>query len=98
MTKKKLQNKKRLAAIFASFSILIMGTISLTRTMSIDYYSVLDTLQKVVPASFTMGCLGWVMGMILDRPKKRSKIGYNNVFLNEMIKNDFSHYTGLVDN
>lgn len=87
MAKKGISQRKRLAAIFASFSIVIMGTLSLSESMSIDYYSVLNTLEKVLPASVALGGLGWVMGMILDKPKKHRSIGYNNLFLNEVMKN-----------
>lgn len=88
MKKKKQQDqKKRLAAVFASFTILIMGAASLLETMSLDYFSVLGTLEKVIPASIVMASLGWVMGLILDKPKKRHQISYNNMFLNEVVKN-----------
>lgn len=90
MNKKGISQRKRLAAVFASFSILIMGTVSLFESMSIDYYSVLNTIQKVVPASIALGALGWIMGMILDKPKKRNKIGHNNLFLNEIMKNNLA--------
>ena len=87
MDKKTTQQRIRLAAIFASFSILVMGALSLLENMSLDYYSVLGTLKKVIPASIIIGGLGWVMGMILDRPKKRhSSTSYNNLFLNEIKK------------
>ncbi len=86
MVKKGISQRKRLAAIFASFSILIMGTISLSGSMAIDYYSVLNTLQKIIPASIALGGIGWVMGMILDKPKRRRRTGYNNLFLNEVLK------------
>ena len=85
---KKIPQRKRLAAVFASFSILIMGTVSLLESMSFDYYSVLSTLEKVIPASIVIGALGWVMGMVLDRPPRRSSVGYNNLFLNQVIQKD----------
>lgn len=78
--------RKRLAAIFASFAILIMGTSSLLESMSLDYYTVLGTLEKVLPASIILGGLGWVMGMVLDKPKKRNVISYNSLFLNDLKK------------
>lgn len=90
MSKKGILQRKRLAAIFASFSILAIGTISLLGSMSLDYYSVLNTLQKVLPASMALGGLGWVMGMILDKPKKKSKIGHNTLFLNEIMKDNLA--------
>ncbi len=80
MGKKSVSQKKRLAAVFASFSILIMGAASLFQSMTLDYYSVLGTLEKIIPASIILGGLGWVMGVILDKPKR--KIGrsfYNNI-------------------
>lgn len=82
---KKVQQRKRLAALFASFSILIMGTVSLLESMSFDYYSVLNTLQKVIPASIIIGALGWVMGMILDRPKRRGRLNLKSSFLNHVM-------------
>jgi len=87
MAKKKLPYRHRLAALFMSFAILIMGTASLTRTMSLDYYSVLNTLLKIIPSCIIMGMLGRVMGMILDQPRKRSKVDYGNLFVNELMKN-----------
>ena len=90
MTKKIIPQRKKLAAVFASFAILIIGTASLLESMSLDYYSVLSTLEKIIPSSIILGGLGWVMGMILDKPKKRRSAGYNNLFLNEMMKNKFS--------
>lgn len=89
MAKKKgIPERKRLAAIFASFAVLLTGTISLLRSMSLDYYSVLGTLQKAVPASIILGCLGWVMGMILDRPQRAHRISYNQLFINDVMKNN----------
>lgn len=88
MAKKGIQNRQKLAAVFVSFAILIMGTASLLQSMSLDYYSVLNTLTKILPASIVMGGLGWVMGMVLDKPRRRTSIGYNNIFVNDIIKNN----------
>lgn len=90
MARKIISNRKKLAAVFASFSIIIMGTVSLLQSMSIDYYSVLGTLAKVIPAAFTLGCLGWVMGMVLDKPKKGSRFAYNQLLLDDLLKGDNS--------
>lgn len=86
MGKKVLQERKRLAAIFASFAILVMGTASLIQSMSLDYYSVINTLQKIIPASVIMGGLGWVMGMILDQPRRRSRLNYGNMLTHGFLK------------
>lgn len=91
MVKKKgLQYKKKLAAVFASFAILIMGTASLLQSMSLDYYSVLNTLTKVIPACAVIGFLGWVMGVILDQPRKRHRISYSSAFVSDIMKNDLA--------
>jgi len=80
MDKKTIPQRKRLAAIFASFSILIMGALSLLESQSLDYYSVLGTLEKIIPASIVLGGLGWVMGMVLDKPKRVHKLDYTTFF------------------
>ena len=95
MAQQKLQYRKRLAALFVSFTIVIMGTASLTRSMSLDYYTVLCTLGKIAPSSIIMGLLGWVMGMILDQPKRRQRVGYNSLFVNNLMKNDLSEKSGV---
>lgn len=86
---KVIPQRKRLAAIFASLTVLIMGTASLIESMAIDYYTVLNTLEKIIPASIIIGSLGWVMGMILDKPKRKTRTsakGYNRLFLNKIAK------------
>ncbi len=85
--KKGIPYRKKLAAVFISLTILAVGTMSLTESMAIDYYSVINTLMKIIPASLVMGGLGWVMGMILDQPKRRSRRGYGNSFVNNIMKN-----------
>ena len=88
MVNKVILQRKRLAAIFVSISILIMGTASLLESMSLDYYSVLGTLEKIIPASVILGGIGWVMGLILDSPPKKAKKGYANFFANEIKKSN----------
>lgn len=89
MSSKVIAQRKKLAAVFASFAILIMGTVSLFESMSLDYYSVLGTLSKVIPAAVALGSLGWVMGMVLDKPKHKSPINYNKLFLSDVVKDGF---------
>ena len=89
MSSKILAQRKKLAAVFASFAILIMGTVSLSESMSLDYYTVLGTLSKVIPAAVALGALGWVMGMILDKPKRKAPINYNKLFLSDVAKDGF---------
>ena len=86
MSKEKIKNKHKLAAVFASWTILITGAVSLLGSMSLDYYTVLATLKKIIPASFIMGFIGWMMGSILDKPRRRRPIFHNNLFIKEVIK------------
>lgn len=90
MGKKRLEYKKNLSAIFVCMTILVIGTSSLLESMSLDYYAVTNTLMKIIPASIIMGGLGWLMGMVLDKPKRRSGINYSNMFIQQMIKNDLA--------
>lgn len=89
MADKTISNRKKLALIFASFAIVIFGAASLLESMSLDYYTVLNTLEKVIPASIVLGGIGWVMGMVLDKPKKSHSrhIDYNSLFLSNIAKN-----------
>ena len=95
MSEKKIPYKHRLAALFTSFSILFMGGGSLMRSMSIDYYTVLGTLVKVIPACITMGLIGWVMGMILDQPKRRTRISYGNHFASDLAKTNLPDFSKI---
>ena len=93
MGKKVISQRKKLAAVFASFAILIMGSVSLMGSMSLDYYSVLNTMEKIIPAAIILGGIGWVMGMILDRQPKRNHGGYENIMLSEAMKNHYPDET-----
>ncbi|MDD3436550.1 MAG: hypothetical protein PHC64_05295 [Candidatus Gastranaerophilales bacterium] len=88
--KKKLPQRKKLAAVFVSFTILLVGGVSLSRSMSLDYYTVLSTLQKLTPACLALGGLGWVIGMILDKPRRRQRVDYNSLFLHDVMKSNIS--------
>ncbi|HNW25369.1 MAG TPA: hypothetical protein PLG15_01445 [Candidatus Gastranaerophilaceae bacterium] len=88
MSKNQLKNKHKLAAVFASWTILIAGALSLTGSMSLDYYSVFATLKKVIPASFAMGFIGWMMGSILDKPRRRRPVFHNSLFIKEVTKKE----------
>lgn len=86
MSNKVVSERVRLSAIFISFTILLVGGLSLFENMTIDYYSVVGTLEKIIPASVVMGGLGWVMGMVLDKPKNRGqKMG--SLYFNNSINN-----------
>ena len=90
---KNTKNKKKifmyrhyLSALFASFATLVIGTVSLLENESIDYYTVMAALRIVIPSALVLGGIGWVMGMVLDKPKKSNQIKYDNSLMNEWMK------------
>ena len=85
---KKITQRKRLSALFVSFTVVIMGAISIYENMSLDYDTVLGTLQRMFPACIVMGFLGWIMGMILDKPRKSGLSSYNKLMMQELMKKD----------
>ena len=63
---KKINLSAKLAGIFASFSLLIVGTIILVREMSIEYESVMYAAKLSVISSIFLGALGYMIGKLLD--------------------------------
>ncbi len=62
----KISYQKNLSALFASSSLLAFGALSLLNHFSLDYYSILFMLSIVIPASLSMGFIGFVIGKIFD--------------------------------
>lgn len=62
---------KKLSGLFASFSILILLGVNLFTTMRIDVSTLIFVFIKVLPVSAIMWYLGYLIGKILDNPKKR---------------------------
>ena len=87
--RRRFQYKNYLCALFSSFAILLVGTISLLESEAINYFTVIYALKKVIPATFVLGALGWLMGTVIDSPKKFSKISTkgDNLLLDELMKN-----------
>ena len=46
--------------------MLAFGALSLLNNFSLDYYSILVMLSIVIPASLSMGFIGFVIGKIFD--------------------------------
>lgn len=70
----KIPYKKTLSALFASFSVLAFGTLSLLNNFSMDFYSILFMLSIVIPAAISMGFIGYIMGKIFDEGSDFSPI------------------------
>ena len=66
-TEEKISYQKTLSALFASFSMLSFGALSLLNNFSMDYYSILFMLSIVIPASLSMGFIGFVIGKMFDQ-------------------------------
>lgn len=73
MKGKKQSYAKRLAALFASGSILFFGTIIFLNAMSLDAATIHYALSVVIPFAFAMGFLGFLIGKILDNQKIKPK-------------------------
>ena len=85
---KKIIYRQELCKLFASLTILVMGTASLLKSGSLDYYSVLGTLGKIVPATAFLGWLGYIIGSILDNPKNKDSVDYKAMIMDELMKMD----------
>lgn len=69
----KVQNtfyQKNLCALFASTSLLAFGALSLLNNFSMDTYSIIFMLKIAVPASLSLGFLGYAIGKMLDSNEK----------------------------
>ena len=71
---------------FACSNVLIVLAVVLIKHMAIDYYSVNDLLQHIFPSVFVIGACGWLVGLILDNPKKNLIIDYKDLVMEELIK------------
>lgn len=85
-TEEKISYQKTLSALFASFSMLSFGALSLLNNFSMDYYSILFMLSIVIPASLSMGFIGFVIGKMFDQgenfnpnPFKKEKSKHKSV-------------------
>lgn len=82
MLNRAITYKQRLSMGFGSIALLLFGSVSLLKAGSIDYYTVMGTLVKVVPASLIIGALGWVMGSLLDKRVMRPRgVSLSNLVL-----------------
>ena len=85
-TEEKISYQKTLSALFVSFSMLSFGALSLLNNFSMDYYSILFMLSIVIPASLSMGFIGFVIGKMFDQgenfnpnPFKKEKSKHKSV-------------------
>ena len=79
----KITERQRLAALYASLAVVVFGASGLIQAMSLDYYTVLGTLQKIIPAAFVLGLLGWVMGAVIEKPSRKKGASYDRIATND---------------
>lgn len=75
---------------FIVVTILVIGTISIAKTGTIDAHSVMSTSFILIPAVFVMGILGHKIGQIADNPKNKTDADYKLAVLNALKKMDKS--------
>lgn len=76
--------------LFIAITMLVIGTISLTKIGYISLHSVFSTAVVLVPAIVVMGYLGYRIGEIVDNPKNRADADYKIAVLNALKKMDKS--------
>lgn len=61
---------KKIASLFFSLTVVILGTRIFVDNLSIDFYTAIKFLQFVLPASIVMGVFGYFIGKILGKSNK----------------------------
>lgn len=79
-----------LRTFFIMITILVIGTVSITKIGSIDAHSVLTTASILIPAVIVMGILGQKIGEIMDNPRNKADADYKIAVLNALKKMDKS--------
>lgn len=75
---------------FIMLTVLVIGTVSITKIGVIDAHSILATAGVLVPAVIVMGFLGQKIGEIMDNPKNKADADYKIAVLNALKKMDKS--------
>lgn len=63
----------KIAGIFFCCTLLIIGTIVLLSDMSLDYNTVISACQYGLLGAVTAGTFGYLIGRVLEKPRKRSR-------------------------
>lgn len=79
-----------LRTFFIMVTILVIGTVSITKIGTIDAHSVFATSIILIPAVVVMGFLGQKIGEIMDNPKNKADADYKIAVLNALKKMDKS--------
>lgn len=79
-----------LRTLFAMFTIIVIGVVSIVKIGVIDAHSVITTSIVLIPAVIVMGFLGQKIGEIMDNPKNKADADYKIAVLNALKKMDKS--------
>lgn len=66
-----MEHSVNIRTFFIMVTILVIGTVSITKIGTIDAHSVMATSVILVPAIVVMGFLGQKIGEIMDNPKTK---------------------------
>lgn len=85
-----MEHAVNLRTFFIMITVLVLGTISITKIGTIDAHSVIVTGTLLIPAVIVMGFLGQKIGEIMDNPKNKADADYKIAVLNALKKMDKS--------
>ncbi len=85
-----MEHAQNIRTFFIMITILVIGTVSITKIGAIDAHAVIATGAILVPAVVVMGFLGQKIGEIMDNPKNRADADYKIAVLNALKKMDKS--------
>ena len=94
-----IQLAGKLSAIFASFTMLVIGSIVLLRTMSLGFDDVLYACQISITAAIVSGILGYLIGAILENAKStRSQSSKKNsdLLINDSLTEEIDKLEGNI--
>lgn len=77
-------------SFFVVVTILVIGTLSILKSGTIDMHAMLRTGAILIPAVIVMGYLGQRIGQIVDNPKNQTDADYKIAVLNALKKMDKS--------
>lgn len=82
---KKLNHRQFFGLLLFCMTLLVYTTCYMLQNGGITYESVMGTAEDVLPYCAIVGLLGYIIGNILDNPRK-AKIQENNDIINQFIQ------------
>ena len=85
-----MEYTENLRVFFVVVTMIVIGTISIAKTGTIDLHAIIAMGTVLVPAVIVMGYLGQRIGEIIDNPKNKADADYKIAVLNALKKMDKS--------